>query len=118
MKPRKRKVLIDTEKFFLVKVMSQCGLRAQSIAEDLHITKCQVSYRRGLYKQVMGLKHGLSTRWARGEEPLLWQLIHDQAGVQRLEWERKFLPRIIQPTPKTVSLAEQAERDLKRKDIQ
>lgn len=96
-KQDKRVILMDTATMEEVVNLARWGVSTQEISRRTGISKGQVSYRIRTHKDVTGLEQGLRASWRQGNNPLLDQVMADHRDVMRLEWERKFLAKVIIP---------------------
>lgn len=100
MKRQKRKILMELEPFFQAVNAASFGVGYKAIAEQNGLTVGQVGYRLSTHKKEMKLPVSLIKRWRRGGHPMLQRILRDYSGIARIEFERKFLPRIVHPTMK------------------
>lgn len=121
MKHTKRNILMAIEPFKRAVALARLGIGTREIARRTKLTECQITYRKGVYKQEMKFEHGLSTLWRNGENPILDEMLNDATKVMEYEFEREFLPQIVIPELKFSKIKEpkaptvkEAARILKR----
>lgn len=78
----------------------------KAIMRRTGFTDHQITYAANRYKQSAGLKVSLRQRWANGTDPLIDEMLADRAVVEAMDSEidRKVIPKIIHPTPRTVKV--------------
>lgn len=94
----------DRQRFLTHMLRIRIGNRA--IAKRTGFTVGEITYAARRYKDSAGLNMSLRQRWAAGLDPLVDQMLYDRAIVEAMDAEidRKVIPVIMHPTPKTVRI--------------
>lgn len=98
----KRAILMDLGTMSDAIDLATVGLSTQEISRRTGLSQGQIQYRLRTHKQVTDMERGLRAQWRSGDSPILDRILHDYHSVLRMDWERKFLPRIIEIKSKPV----------------
>lgn len=80
------------------------GQGNRPITSDRGLTQSQVTYRCAKLKAKFGFEFGLRVMWRNGLNPLYPEMRRRFAVMLQREIDRKVVPQIIHPTPKTVKI--------------
>lgn len=94
----------ETESQQLVLNMARIGMCTREIMRVTGYTECQVTYALHKAKVTAEMEQGFRMRWRWGNDPLAERILRDYSAIMVREIERKIVPRIQHPTPKTVKI--------------
>lgn len=95
----------STQQRFLTHLL-RMRLSTKAIARRTGYSDGQITYAANKYKLSAGLRVSLRQRWANGTDPLIDEMLGDRAMIAAMDAEidRKVIPRIMHPTPRTVRI--------------
>ena len=100
----RRKVTFEDERDQAVWLRGQLGASTRQLMHYSGETKGQVLYRLRVLKNTLGLTVAVRQRWRDGQHPLFQRILRDYQSVLMADLERKVIPQLVRPTPKTVDL--------------
>lgn len=120
MKKGKRKILMELDTFQDSVILAGIRMSNREIAGKTGLTSGQITYRLHTYKKETGMTHTVRQGWNLSN-PLVQRILRDHRGIMELEFQRKFLARVVHPTPVIVQgprprpvTVDEAVRKLKR----
>jgi hypothetical protein len=115
---------MDLKTFKQANRESQLGFGRKAIRRNTDLSLNQITYRRRVIKELMGLKKSLSEMWRDGEHPLQKHILSDYGGILDMEFDRQIMPKIVHPTPEVVEVkkekpvtVDRAVADLKARKV-
>lgn len=104
MKSPKRSILMDPFAMKKVVDLARLGLSTKEISRRTGFSEHQVHYRLHTHKEVAQLDQGLRQAWREGNNPIVDQILQDNQRIMQLDWERRFLHRVLIVSPKPIKV--------------
>lgn len=87
-------------------VLAKLGMGNRFIEQSTGLSSGKITYRLTKAKRAEENQYGYRVDWRNGNSPLLGRILRDYQGVLEREIERKIVPRIVHPVPKTIKIKE------------
>lgn len=88
----------------LLWLKAQLGASNQELRRLTGESNGQIAYRLRVLKDTLGLDESVRNRWKNGNHPLMDRFVRDHHAIMMVELDRKVVPRLVHPTPKTIRI--------------